>query len=106
MTSACLLDRIGNLCVTQSKKSDLIYSLFRKKGYEDLNANHFPKFFEFFENNLKKNSSQEYIHGDNLTIADFAHLSVYSSMINNGANKDSSMSILEDFPTLKNYYLS
>ena len=69
-----------------------------------MNSNHFPKFFEFFENNLKKNSSQEYIHGDNLTIADFAHLSVYSSMINNGANKDSSMSILEDFPTLKNYY--
>ena len=76
----------------------------KKKGFEDLVANHFPKFFGFWETKLKENSSQDFLVGDSATIADFAYLAIYSSLINNGQLKDALLPTLEGFPTLSAYF--
>ena len=76
----------------------------KKKGFEDLLANHYPKFFGFWEKKLTENSSQDFLVGDSATIADFTYLSVYSALINNGQAKDALLGILEGFPTLKAYF--
>ena len=76
----------------------------KKKKFEDLVANHFPKFFGFWEKKLLENSSQDFLVGDSATIADFAYLAIYSSLINNGQLKDALLGVLEGFPTLNAYF--
>ena len=76
----------------------------KKKKFEDLVANHFPKFFGFWEKKLSENSSQDFLVGDSITIADFLYLSIYSSLINNGKAKDALLGVLEEFPTLAAYF--
>jgi glutathione S-transferase len=80
------------------------YLLYRKKGNEDIIANLVPKHFKFWEDALNANSSQEFIYGDKLTIADFLFLVVYSSMIRNNVAKETYAAILENFPVLKEYF--
>ena len=69
-----------------------------------LDANHYPKFFGFWEKKIAENSSPDFLVGDSATIADFVYLSVYSGLINNGQAKDTIMGILDGYPTTKAYF--
>ena len=67
---------------------------------------HIPKCFEFQENLIKNNSSQEFLVGDKASVADFLYLAFYSSVIANelSEGKDAFKSILANYPVLKSYY--
>ena len=103
--------RVDNLIDLISDFRTPIYKVFfsgseeeKKKGFEDLVANHFPKFFGFWETKIKENSSQDFLVGDSVTIADFAYLSIFSSLINNGQAKDVLLGLLEGYPTISAYF--
>jgi glutathione S-transferase len=78
--------------------------IYRKEEFGKLHETHVPKFFKYFEDALKNNSSQEFLVGDTYTIADFAYLANYGSMHGHPDKKEQFAKCLEDFPVLSAYY--
>jgi glutathione S-transferase len=78
--------------------------LYRKEEFAKLIETHVPKFFGFFEDALKNNSSQEFLVGDSPTIVDFAFLANYGSMHGHPDKKAQFVKTFEDFPVLLAYY--
>ena len=76
----------------------------QKTLFADISENHAPKHFGHWEKELKSNSSQEFMVGDKASIVDFAYLALYGSFINHGIGKDMLLEVLNDFPTLKEYF--
>ncbi|CAI2379085.1 unnamed protein product [Moneuplotes crassus] len=76
----------------------------KKQSWTTLLEEHHPKHFGFLENQLKGNSSQEFLVGDSYTIADFAAIAAYISQINHPDRRDDVLPILEKFPLLKAYF--
>ena len=66
--------------------------------------NHFPNFFNIWEETLKENTSQDFLVGSSITIADFQSLAYYASFVNHGPDKAEVTEILEKYPTLKSYW--
>ncbi|CAI2379041.1 unnamed protein product [Moneuplotes crassus] len=76
----------------------------KKQEWNKLLEEHFPKHFGFLEEQLKGNSSHEFLIGDSYTMPDFVLLSTYISHINHPNRKDDLQPILENYPLLKAYY--
>ena len=76
----------------------------KKEGFKELLANHFPKYFGYWEKKLTENSSQNFLTGDSVTVADFLYLGVYASFINNSPVKEALMSLLDAYPTTAAYF--
>ena len=49
----------------------------KEKAYNDWLAGHYDKYFALWEKKLNENSSQDYLVGDSITIADFFYLAIY-----------------------------
>ena len=75
----------------------------KQKAFGELIATHFPKFFGYFEDHLKENSSKDYMIGDSITVVDFAILNLIYENAYNEKTKDFVMPVLENYPTLKAY---
>ena len=65
----------------------------------------YPKWLTVIESRLKSNTTQKYIVGDKMTIADFLIAAIaYGTFMNEGnANKDVQLAIVEKFPVLLEY---
>ena len=83
---------------TEEEKKTLLETLFQDT---------LSKWLSAIDKRLKANSSQKFISGDKMTIADFALASfAYSTFLNElDPLKDQIMAIVENFPELKAYFI-
>jgi glutathione S-transferase len=65
---------------------------------------HVPKYFGFFEEALKNNSSPDFLVGDSYTITDAHYVAIYASFIGHPSVIESFASTLAEFPLLKEYF--
>ena len=99
-----LMDLLSDFCVSIFKLRHVTEPEEQKTMFGELCETHYPKYFGYWEKELKSNSSQEFLVGDKASIVDFAYLAVYGSFINHGMGKEMVLSILKNFPTLQEYF--
>ena len=75
----------------------------RKDAFKKYTDETLPNNFKVWEENIKANSTQDYYHGDKITLADIGLLTFYSSIISNGEHQETFSGVLENYPTLKSY---
>ena len=76
----------------------------KKKQIGEIIGTKLTKFLGILEKRLKENSSQEFLVGNSLTIADFLQAAVYTGVYTNGDRKEAFGPLIEKFPTLDAYY--
>lgn len=63
-----------------------------------------PRFFGYYEEQLKHNTSKEFLVGNNYTTADFHFLGWYSVIHGHPARKEIFSKVLKKYPLLEAYY--
>ena len=62
--------------------------MLNKEKFEEIFKNHYPKYLKYWEDILKANSTQEFLVGDSITIADFLIMAIYLSLVDGNQFKD------------------
>ena len=102
-----IIDSIQDLLSAYYKAAFAANEEEKKTNFGSFLEGTLPKWLACIEKRLKGNSSQKFISGEKMTIADFALANIAYSSFFNDANpgKDALAAVLESFPDLKAYFL-
>ena len=76
----------------------------KKKKVSEIIGTQFDKFVGILEKRLKDNSSQEFIVGDKLSVADIVNVAEYTGLYTNGDNNSTFGAVIEKYPVVDAYY--
>ena len=76
----------------------------REEAYKKFTDEILPNSFRVWEDKIKANSTQDFYHGDKLTLADIGLVTLYTNIVNTGEHQETFSGILENYPALKSYF--